>query len=73
VAGAQVIGQFPSPVLGGPDDSDAMKNGRHVPTLAVDQLGATLMQWMGLDPSQLHDAFPWLVNFPQKTIPLLRT
>lgn len=72
VAGGQVIGQFPSPVLGGPDDSDSQKNGRHVPTLATDQLGATLMQWMGLAPEQFHDAFPWLVNFPRKTVPLLR-
>lgn len=73
VAGGQVIGTFPSPVLGGPDDSDAQKNGRHVPTLATDQVGATLMQWMGLAPSQFHDAFPWLVNFQHKTIPLLRS
>lgn len=73
VAGGQVLGTFPSPVLGGPDDSDAQKNGRHVPTLATDQVGATLMQWLGLAPSQFHDAFPWLVNFQRKTVPLLRT
>lgn len=73
VAGGQVLGAFPSPVLGGPDDSDRGKNGRHVPTVATDQVGASLMQWMGLPSAQFHDAFPWLANFQQKTIPLLRT
>ena len=32
-----------------------------------------LMQWLGLPSAQLHDVFPNLVNFQQKTIPLLRT
>jgi hypothetical protein len=59
-------------VLGGPDDGDRMNNGRHVPTIATDQFGAALMQWLGLEPSRFHDAFPWLVNFSQKTIPLIR-
>jgi len=72
VAGGTVIGTFPSPVLGGPDDGDRMNNGRHVPTIATDQFGAALMQWLGLEPSRFHDAFPWLVNFSQKTIPLIR-
>ena len=72
VAGGKVVGTFPSPVLGGADDGDPGKNGRHVPTTSVDQVGATLMQWLGLSSSQFHDVFPWLVNFQQKTIPLLR-
>ena len=69
VAGGQVIGTFPDLTLGGPDDGDQQSNGRHVPTIATDQLGATLMQWLGLEASQFHDVFPWLVNFPQKTVP----
>lgn len=72
VNGGTVLGQFPSPVLGGPDDSDPGKNGRHVPSTSVDQVGASLMQWLGLPASQFHDVFPWLVNFSSKTIPLLR-
>ena len=67
-----VLGTFPSPVLGGRDDGDALKNGRHVPTMSWDQVGATLMQWLGLDAAQFHDVFPNLVNFPTKTVPLLR-
>ena len=72
VAGGQVIGTFPDLTLGGPDDGDRQSNGRHVPSIATDQIGATLMQWLGLPASDLDDVFPWLVNFQQKTIPLLR-
>jgi uncharacterized protein (DUF1501 family) len=73
VAGGTVYGTYPSLVLGGPDDGDRGLNGRHVPTTSSDQVGATLMQWLGLSPTQFHDVFPWLVNFQQKTLPLLRT
>ncbi len=72
VNGGTVLGQFPSPVLGGADDGDVGKNGRHVPTTSVDQVAATLMQWLGLPSNQFDDVFPWLVNFSSKTIPLLR-
>ncbi|HSW03349.1 DUF1501 domain-containing protein [Aquabacterium sp.] len=72
VAGGQVLGSFPALKLGGVDDGDPGKNGRLVPAVATDQVGATLMQWLGLAPNLLHDVFPNLVNFNQKTIPLLR-
>ena len=72
VSGGTVLGTFPSPVLGGPDDGDLANNGRHVPTTSTDQVGATVMQWMGLDPSAFHEVFPNLANFKTKTIPLLR-
>ena len=42
------VGRFPSLVLGSADDGDPGKNGRMVPTTSTDQVGATLMQWMGL-------------------------
>ena len=71
VAGGNVIGSFPSPQLGGPDDGDLGNNGRHVPTIATDQVGATVMNWLGLPSSAYIDVFPDLVNFQQKTIPLL--
>lgn len=72
VAGGQAIGSLPNLTLGGPDDGDSGRNGRLVPALSSDQVGATLMQWMGLDPASFLDVFPWLANFPQKTLPLLR-
>lgn len=72
VDGGQVVGTLPNLTLGGPDDGDSGRNGRMVPTIATDQVGHTLMQWLGLSPSLTLEAFPHLVNFPQKTIPLLR-
>ena len=72
VAGGTVVGSFPSLVLGGVDDGDSGKNGRLVPTTSSDQVGATAMQWLGLPASQVHDVFPHLVNFNNKTLPLLR-
>ena len=73
VAGGKVLGKFPSLVLGSADDGDPGENGRMVPGLSSDQMGATLMQWMGLQTSQFHDVFPHLVNFDVKTLPLLRS
>ncbi|MES2297743.1 MAG: DUF1501 domain-containing protein [Pseudomonadota bacterium] len=72
VQGGQVLGTLPSLVLGGPDDGDPYKKGRWVPTTSSDQVGATLMQWLGLPSEQLLAAFPNLSNFAQKTLPLLR-
>lgn len=72
VNGGTVLGTFPSPVLGGPDDSDRAANGRHVPTISTDQVGASMMQWLGLDAGAFDEVFPNLANFTQKTLPLLR-
>jgi uncharacterized protein (DUF1501 family) len=72
VAGGGVTGVFPSPRLGGPDDSDPGQNGRHTPTLSIDQVAATLMQWLGLPSSRFAEVLPNLVNFPSATLPLLR-
>lgn len=72
VHGGQVVGTFPSLTLGGPDDADPGKGGRFVPTTSTDQVGATLMQWLGLPPEQFEAVFPNLANFSQKTINLLR-
>jgi uncharacterized protein (DUF1501 family) len=72
VAGGTVHGVFPSMVLGGPDDGDPGKNGRHVPSTSSDQVGASLMQWLGMESSYLLDVFPNLANFKQKTLPLIR-
>lgn len=72
VAGGQVLGTFPTLTLGGPDDSDLGKGGRFVPTTSTDQVGASVMQWLGLPADQLTTVFPNLANFSQKTINLLR-
>ena len=72
VAGGQVLGKFPSLVLGGAEDGDPGRGGRHVPSTSTDQVGASLMQWMGLPESQFSSVFPSLANFSQKTIPLFK-
>ena len=73
VAGGQVHGKFPSLVLGGADDGDPGRGGRHVPSTSTDQLGASLMQWMGLPTSQLLNVFPNLANFSQKSLNIFKT
>lgn len=71
VRGGQVVGTLPTLTLGGPDDADPNGGGRFVPTISTDQVGATLMQWLGLPTTDFHKVFPNLANFSQKTINLL--
>jgi uncharacterized protein (DUF1501 family) len=52
---------FPTLQLGGPDDTDT--RGRWIPTTAVDQYGATLASWFGLDNAALRTVFPEIDNF----------
>ena len=73
VAGGNVVGSFPSLVLGGTDDGDLGKNGRFVPTIGSDQVGATLLQWLGVSSTNFVNVFPDLANFQTKTIPLFRS
>jgi uncharacterized protein (DUF1501 family) len=61
VKGGALYGQYPQLVLGGP--SDAEKEGRWIPTTAVDQYGATLAKWFGVAPAQLQAVFPNLSKF----------
>ena len=59
--------------LGGADDGDLGKNGRFVPTIGSDQVGATLLQWLGVSSTNFVNVFPDLANFQTKTIPLFRS
>ena len=69
VQGGDVYGQYPQLVLGGPDDAE--KEGRWIPTTAVDQYGATLAQWFGVPPAQLATVFPNLGNFATSDLGIL--
>jgi uncharacterized protein (DUF1501 family) len=71
VAGGQVYGTLPTLKLGGVDDADRNGEGRFAPSMATDQVGATLMRWLGLPDSQLTAAFPNLVNFSTRTLNFL--
>ena len=72
MAGGQVLGQFPSLVLGGADDSDEGRGGRFVPTTATEQVGATVMQWMGMPSTARASVFPNLSNFQVKNLGFMK-
>jgi uncharacterized protein (DUF1501 family) len=69
VKGNSVYGTFPTVALGGPDDAD--KNGRWIPTTALDQYGATLASWFGVSAADLPSIFPNLKNFPTTNLGFL--
>lgn len=66
VRGNATHGIYPELVLGGPDDvgtSSWELQGRWIPTASVDQYGATLLRWWGLDEAGIDSVFPNLANF----------
>jgi uncharacterized protein (DUF1501 family) len=69
VQGGQIVGQFPEFKLGGPNDTDV--RGRWIPTISIDQYGATLCSWFGIPASALATIFPNLANFPTANLGFL--
>jgi uncharacterized protein (DUF1501 family) len=69
VKGGQIYGSFPTFQLAGPDDTDV--RGRWIPTLSVDQYGATLCSWFGIPSSALASIFPNLANFSSSNVGFL--
>jgi uncharacterized protein (DUF1501 family) len=69
VQGGQVFGKFPTFQLGGPDDTDV--RGRWIPTISIDQYGATLCTWFGIPASALATVFPNLANFSTSSLGFL--
>jgi uncharacterized protein (DUF1501 family) len=61
VQGGKFFGNFPLLAPGG--DDDANSRGVLIPTTAVDQYGATLAQWFGVNSSSLPTVFPNIGNF----------
>ena len=69
VRGGDVYGRFPTLATKNSNNNnfdgspDQLGNGVLLPTTSVDQLGATLGRWFGLNDAQLADIFPNLANF----------
>lgn len=61
VRGREYYGQYPVLALNGPDD--AGKEGRWIPTTAVDQYAATLATWFGISASDLSRVVPNIGRF----------
>jgi uncharacterized protein (DUF1501 family) len=59
--GGKMLGQLPEMVLSGSDDYSS--KGRIIPTLSQDQVNAPLLQWFGVEQSQIVDLFPLIRNF----------
>lgn len=66
VKGGDFYGKFPTLALGGPDD--ATGEGRWIPTTSLDQYGATLANWFGVQTADLPSVFPNLSNFSNQTL-----
>jgi len=67
VKGGDVYGTFPTLATKGPDDAN--NRGVWIPTTSIDQYGATLATWFGVDPAKLGAVFPNLGNFSGLPLP----
>jgi uncharacterized protein (DUF1501 family) len=67
VKGGDIYGTFPTQALKGPDDAN--NRGVWIPTTSIDQYGATLANWFGVDPAKLATVFPNLTNFQGLALP----
>jgi uncharacterized protein (DUF1501 family) len=66
VRGGQTYGTFPNLALGGPDDTD--RDGRWIPTTAVDQYAATLAKWFGVADADIPAVVPNIARFPTRDL-----
>jgi uncharacterized protein (DUF1501 family) len=64
-------GTYPSMILNGSDDSGS--RGNWIPSISLDQYGATLAKWFGVPESGLATVFPNLANFPTADLGFFKT
>jgi uncharacterized protein (DUF1501 family) len=64
---------FPTLAANGPDDTDQGGNarGRWIPTVAIDQYGATFASWLGVANSDVAAVFPNIGRFGPTTLGFL--
>lgn len=77
VNGGRIIGQMPnlSSQFNDDDTGDRDGNfaGRIIPQISVNQYGATLARWMGVDEVALNQALPDLANFAEQDLGIMRS
>jgi len=69
VNGRRVFGHMPDLSTG---SADFAGDGNLIPTVSVDQYGATLARWFGLDDDDLDLVFPNLQNFSVRDLGFMR-
>lgn len=70
VNGGRMYGTFPNLAIDGPDDVG--NRGLWLPTTSVEQYGATMASWFGVNSAQLDQVFPSLVNFPTRNLGFMK-
>ncbi len=65
VRGGRYYGTNPTLANGGPDD---IGQGRLIPTMSVDQYGATIASWFGVGASDLSTVLPNIGNYAGSTL-----
>jgi len=72
VNGGDIYGQYPTigVDVGGFNNPDNV-NGALIPTTSVDQYGATLARWFGVDVGGVNTIFPNLARFPAANLGFL--
>jgi uncharacterized protein (DUF1501 family) len=65
VNGRRFYGTNPTLASNGPDD---IGQGRLLPTMSVDQYGATLASWFGVPAGELATVFPNINNYAGSTL-----
>jgi len=68
VNGRRIYGQFPTVALGGPEDGG---QGRLIPTTAVDEYAATLVQWFGVPAASVSQVVPNIGRFARADLGFL--
>lgn len=71
VDGGKIHGELPILEIGGSDD--AGDDGRIIPKYSVDQYGATLAKWMGVNDSDRLSIFPNLGNFTLQDLGFMKS
>ncbi len=56
LAGSKVLGQYPNPAMGGPDDISS--DGRWIPSTAIEEYIGAIAQWHGVSSADMGYVFP---------------